>query len=61
VTWGGKLAACCFDHKHDFEMGDLNKLDFMDAWHSGRFQALRQAHLKGCVEDTACAECVAWK
>lgn len=60
VTWDGKLAACCFDHNGAFEMGDLNTMDFMDAWHSGRFQALRQAHLKGHVEDTACAQCVAW-
>lgn len=60
VTWDGRLAACCFDHKGEFEMGDLTKTPFMDAWHSEKFRALRRAHLAGNVGNTPCAGCVTW-
>ena len=60
VTWDGHLAACCFDHDKRFEMGDLTTTPFMEAWHSPKFQELRQAHLAEDVSKTACAGCVAW-
>ncbi len=60
ITWDGKLAACCFDHRGDFEMADLTKVGFMEGWHSDKFQALRKAHLAGDVTGTACENCVAY-
>jgi hypothetical protein len=58
ITWDGKLAACCFDHDGRFEMGDLTRTAFIDAWHSAAFQELRQAHLRRDVTGTACQCCV---
>ncbi|MDP6429055.1 MAG: radical SAM protein [Rhodospirillales bacterium] len=60
VTYDGKLAACCFDHDGRFDMGDLNKMGFMEAWHSEPFQVLRQANLDCDVKGTACEKCIAY-
>ena len=58
VTWDGRLSACCFDHDGRFDMGDLKRTAFMDAWHSPAFRKLRAAHLRGEVADTVCGQCV---
>jgi hypothetical protein len=60
ITYGGKLAACCFDHDGRFNMGDLTKMDFMDAWHLKPFQDLRRANLNCDVGGTACEKCIAY-
>lgn len=60
VSWNGQLSACCFDHDNTFNMGDLNEISFMDAWHSEKFQELRAAHLGGNVAGTACETCAAY-
>ena len=60
VTADGYLSACCFDADNRWQMGDLRKQTFMDAWHSERFTALRAAHLKKDVRGTPCEECVAY-
>ena len=60
VTAEGKLSACCFDATANWTMGDLNKLSFMDAWHSQPFVALRAAHLKKDVRGTVCEQCIAY-
>ena len=60
VSYDGHLSACCFDHDGRFRMGDLNEVDFMDAWHSPEFINLREAHLQTDVEGTACQGCVAY-
>jgi MoaA/NifB/PqqE/SkfB family radical SAM enzyme len=57
VTHDGKLSGCCFDHDGRFEMGDLTKVSFMDAWNSERFQSLRAAHLRKDVMGTVCEQC----
>ena len=59
ITYDGKLSACCFDHDGRFAMGDLTEMSFTDAWHSGGFQALRQANLDQDVTGTACETCIA--
>ena len=59
ITFDGKLVACCFSHQ-GFDMGDLTKMSFADAWVSPKFQALRAAHLAKNVTGTACEKCVAW-
>lgn len=58
ISWDSKLAACCFDHDGRFEMADLTRQSFMDAWHSEKFTALRRAHLGGDVSGTVCAPCI---
>lgn len=60
VTWDGHLSACCFDHSHSWQMGDLKEVTFLDAWNSLPFQALRQAHLDENLEGTPCEQCVAY-
>ena len=58
ITWDGRVAACCFDHEHKFDMGPA--IPFMESWHSDKFQALRAAHLKKDVAGTECEACVAY-
>lgn len=60
VTWDGRLSACCFDHDGRFHMGDLTKEPFLEAWHSARFRALREAHLNQELAGTVCAGCIAY-
>jgi MoaA/NifB/PqqE/SkfB family radical SAM enzyme len=57
ITFDGKLTACGFDHNGDFEMGDLTKISFMDAWNSDKFQDLRDHHLNKQLKGTVCEEC----
>jgi len=58
ISSDGRLSACCFDHDNRFNMGDLTKLSFMEAWHSQPFQELRKSHLEKNVDGTICEECV---
>lgn len=60
ITFDGKLSACCFDHDGRFDMGDLTKQSFVDAWNSPKFQSLRHAHIRRDVSGTACERCVAY-
>jgi len=60
VTAEGNLSACCFDATKNWTMGDLNKLSFMDAWHSESFVKLRAAHLRKNVSGTVCENCLAY-
>lgn len=57
ITYDGHLSACAHDHDARFEMGDLNCETFLEAWHSGRFEALRRAHLRGALAGSACEGC----
>jgi MoaA/NifB/PqqE/SkfB family radical SAM enzyme len=61
VTWDGRLSACCFDHDGRFDMGDLKRMSFMDAWHSPGFRDLRAAHLRREVGRTVCRLCVSYE
>jgi len=61
LTADGHLSACCFDADARWQMGDLNKMSFMEAWNSPAFVALREAHLRKDVTGTPCEECVAYK
>jgi MoaA/NifB/PqqE/SkfB family radical SAM enzyme len=58
ISFDGRLSACCFDHDNRFNMGDLNEVSFMEAWHSNKFQDLRKKHLEKDVTGTICEECV---
>ena len=61
MTYDGRLSACCFDHDGRFDMGDLTRQGFMEAWHSERFQALRRANLAEDVRGTVCEKCIAYE
>ena len=61
VTAEGKLSACCFDATAHWTMGDLNRQPFMEAWNSGPFVKLREAHLRKDVTGTVCEKCVAYQ
>ena len=58
VNYDGTLCACCFSVGDEFIMGDLKTQSFMEAWHSDKFQTLRQAHLNYDVRGTACEGCI---
>ncbi len=61
VRADGGLSACCFDAGGQWQMGDLTKESFRDAWNSQKFRDLRAAHLKRDVAGTVCENCVAYK
>lgn len=61
ITYDGRLSACCFDHDGRFNMGDLQTTEFMQAWHSAKFRALRRANLAEDVSGTVCERCVAYE
>ena len=61
ITYDGRLSACCFDHDGRFDMGDLNTMSFMQAWHSDKFRALRRANLAENVCGTVCEKCIAYE
>lgn len=61
ITYDGRLSACCFDHDGRFDMGDLNRESFMEAWHGARFRALRGANLAEDVRGTVCEQCIAYE
>jgi len=60
ITFDGRLSACCFDHDGRFNMGDLNAVSFVEAWHSAPFRALRRANLAENVAGTVCEKCLAY-
>ena len=60
VRADGGLSLCCFDSDGRFQVGDLTKQSFMEAWNSESFQKVREAHLKKDVTGTVCEDCVAY-
>ena len=66
VRCDGHLSACCFGADEKFDVGDLTKQSFMDAWHSEAMRKLRRAQIetKTCgpaaLKGTACEVCVAY-
>lgn len=66
VRVDGGLSACCFGSDDKFDMGKLDGNNFMKAWNSKEFQALRMAQLKTqtlgpkALAGTPCRVCVAY-
>ena len=60
ITYDGHLSACCFDHSTAWQMGNLNDVSFIEAWHSEPFQKLRRAHLSRDLQGTPCQKCLAY-
>jgi len=61
ITYDARLSACCFDHDGRFNMGNLEREPFMQAWHSEPFQRLRRANLDTDVRGTVCEKCIAYQ
>ena len=61
VCADGMLSACGFDATSKYTVADLNKVSFMDGWHSATFQDLRAAHLRKDVRGTVCEDCALYK
>ncbi len=61
VCADGMLSACGFDATSQYTVADLNKLPFMEAWHSQTFQDLRLAHVRKDVKGTVCEDCALYK
>lgn len=61
VRVDGHVSACCFGADDKYDMGNMNEGGFMANWHSPKFVALREAHLKKDISSTVCAGCVAYK
>lgn len=60
VRADGGLSLCCFDSDGRFQVGDLTRQSFMEAWNSPEFQQIRAAHLRRDVTGTVCEQCVAY-
>ena len=66
VRADGHLSACCFGADDKFDVGNLTKQSFMEAWNSQEFQDIRNAHLRNAAGDadalkgSMCECCVAW-
>ena len=60
VRADGGLTVCCFDGSGKFQVDDLNKQSFMEAWNSVGFQRFREAHLKKDVTGMPCESCIAY-
>lgn len=61
VCADGMLSACGFDATSQYTTADLNKVSFMEGWHSATFQELRSAHLRKDVKGTVCEDCALYK
>lgn len=61
VRADGGVSLCCFDSDGRFHVGDLTKQNFMEAWNSPEFVAIREAHLRKDVTGTVCHDCVAYR
>ena len=51
IYWNGKVPSCCADFAEDQIMGDLSTQSILDIWNSKEYQAIRQAHVDGNLED----------
>jgi hypothetical protein len=61
VCADGMLSCCGFDATNIYTMADLNKVSFMDGWHSMTFQDIRRAHINKNVKGTVCEDCALYK
>ena len=61
VCADGMLSACGFDATSQYTVADLNKVSFMEGWHSSTFRELRKAHIAKDVKGTVCEDCALYK
>jgi len=58
VTSTGFLSICCYTDLDFTAIADLRECSLHDAFYSEEYQALREKHLTGRVENTICNRCV---
>lgn len=57
LTSEGFMTLCCVEYENYVAIEDLREMSFMEAWHSPRFQAARDRHMKGNLAGTICDGC----
>jgi uncharacterized Fe-S cluster-containing radical SAM superfamily protein len=66
VRVDGHMSACCFGSDERFDVGDLTKQTFMEAWNGEGMRAIRSAQIRTMTEGpaalsgTICDVCVAY-
>jgi hypothetical protein len=66
VRADGHMSACCFGSTDRFDVGDLTKQSFMEAWNSEPIRKIRAAQLRtrmegpSALDGTMCKTCVAY-
>lgn len=66
VRVDGHMSACCFGSDARFDVGDLTRESFIDAWQSDAMRALRAAQIRtqdegpAALKGTICDGCVAY-
>ena len=60
VAWNGDLVICCDDARRLTKLGRFGTMSVAEAWQSKKFQAIRDAHMKG-VYPGICKNCDVWK
>lgn len=58
ITWEGYLTLCCVDYQNYLAIENLNEISLKEAWHSLKFQQIRQMHLDNKLEGTLCYNCL---
>jgi MoaA/NifB/PqqE/SkfB family radical SAM enzyme len=68
ISREGYLKVCCNDYENLLAIEDINRMSLIEAWHSPRFQELRQRHLDSrmdvegsdskALDGTVCANCI---
>jgi organic radical activating enzyme len=58
VSLEGYVKACCSDYDNLLAIEDIQATGLAQAWHSQRFQDLRQKHLDDKLEGTLCGKCI---
>ncbi|MBC8045050.1 MAG: SPASM domain-containing protein [Rhizobacter sp.] len=57
ITWDGRVVPCCFDKDAKYETGRLTENRFAEIWTSEKYQAFRQAVLRGRKNIDICQNC----
>ena len=58
VSLEGYIKACCNDYDNLLAIEEVKSMGLMAAWHSARFQQLRQRHIDDQLEGTLCGRCL---
>jgi len=57
ITWDGQVVPCCFDKDAQHPMGQLDKQNFDEIWHSGAYQHFRETLFKSRNQIEMCKNC----
>ncbi len=54
----GYIKVCCNDYENILAVEDIKEIAIAEAWHSERFQNIRQLHLDDTLDGTLCGSCI---